>query len=285
MKFAIVILCAVIFLLLTGVLPVGKGLEATAVYTSPMMILLLALLSASGVWCCIKRKFSAKQIGFYLVHLGVVVLLAGAFIGYVVGTKGTLQISLKPQVPLNQMLDVNGKAVRFGFEVAASDFKVEFYPPMYHFYRQIPPERMQVGQMPFEQVAEFDLTGKEELDLGSLGPFKVSNLWNEARAEWAQRRMLESGSFLHRASQTPSHFGVNLLVDDGGEQSILPISINHPAGYKGWRFYLMSYDQTNRSFVVLSARRDPGRAAAIAGIWILITGTFVLCFRRTGGAK
>jgi len=62
----------------------------------------------------------------------------------------------------------------------------------------------------------------------------------------------------------------------------LPVSINHPAQFKGWRFYLMSYDQMRQSYVQLSVRRDPGRNAVIAGIWLTIIGTFVLCFRREG---
>jgi len=34
--------------------------------------------------------------------------------------------------------------------------------------------------------------------------------------------------------------------------------------------------------VQLSARRDPGRMAAIVGIWLTIIGTFIFCFRKTG---
>jgi cytochrome c biogenesis protein ResB len=99
--------------------------------------------------------------------------------------------------------------------------------------------------------------------------------------------MLDDGAFLHLAGQTPSHYGVTLQISDGEKELELPISINHPAGYKGWRFYLTSYDQRSRSYVVLSARRDPGRGTVIAGIWIVMIGTFVLCFRKTsiGGVE
>lgn len=278
MRFAIVIFCAVILLLLSGVIPVGKGLSATAVYTSPMMILLLGLLSVSCLKCCLKRR----SVGFLMVHIGVVVILAGAFTGYVAGKKGTVQLQLLRPVAASGLTGEN--PVPFGFEVAAKDFEVKFYPPIYHLYCPVPPDQIQPGQMPFGKVAEYDTTGKEFLDIEGVGRVEVSNLWNEVRGEWTQRRMLDAGAFLHLASQTPSHYGVTLQVVDGEKQLELPISINHPAGYKGWRFYLMSYDQRSRSYVVLSARHDPGRNAVIAGIWIVMIGTFVLCFRRQGGA-
>lgn len=280
MKFGIILLSLLVLLLLTAVLPVGGGLSAYAVYTSPMMIVLFALLSIASVRCCIKRKFSAKQSGFYFVHLGVVVILSGAFAGYVAGAKGILQLSLLPPQPEDRVMTATGESIEFGFEVTADDFEVRFYPPVYHLYRQIPPERMVPGEMPFEKVAEFKTDGETVLMLEEFGPFEVSNLWNEARQEWVSRRMLDAGSFLNLASQTPSYFGVTLRVD--GKE--LPVSINHPASCKGWRFYLMSYDQINRSYVQLSARRDPGRNTVVTGIWMMLIGTFVLCFRRTGGA-
>ena len=278
MRVSIVIFCALILLLLTGVLPVGKGLEATAVYTSPVMILLLALLSASSVKCCFKRR----SVGFYLVHAGVVVILAGAFVGYVAGKKGAVQLQLLRPVAVGGL--TGEKPVPFGFEVGAKDFTVEFYPPVYDLYRELPRNQVQPGQMPFGKVAEYDTAGKEFLDIAGIGRVDISNLWNEARGEWTQRRMLDAGAFLHLASQTPSHYGVTLQIVDEEKELELPISINHPAGYKKWRFYLMSYDQMNRSYVVLSARHDPGRGAVIAGIWIVMIGTFILCFRRQAGS-
>lgn len=278
MKFAIVVFCALILLLLTGVIPTGGGRGATAVYYSPVMILLLALLSAGSVWCCIRRKFSLKHTGFYLVHLGVVVVLLGAFAGYLFGVKGNLQLSLKTPVAVRRLSLPEHKTVDFGFGVAAEDFQVEFYPPTYHFYRSIPMGMGTPGQMPFRKTGEFSADGQDEWLLDDLGPFAVSNLLKDG--EWVQRKMLPGRSFLILAGQTPSFFGVTLLID--GQK--LPVSINHPANWKGWRFYLVSYDQQNQSHVQFSARRDPGRHAVIAGIWLMMIGTFVLCFRREGGA-
>lgn len=274
MRFSIVIFCAVILLLLAGVLPVGNGMSSRAVYYSPLMILLLALLSGLCVKCCLRRR----PVGFILVHIGIVIILSGALIGYLVGTKGSLQLSLNPQRAERRLMTEEGTFTDLGFDVAAEDFEVQFYPPVYRLFRPLPAEDVRPGQMPFEQAGEFKTDGTESWVVGG-NDFAVSNLWKNS--DWVERYRLDDGSVLFRGPQTPSFYGVTLLVGD----QRLPISINHPANHKGWRFYLVSYDQRSQRTVQLSARHDPGRRAVIAGIWIVMIGTFTLCFRKAGGEE
>ena len=276
MKPVVLIMGALILFLLAGVIPVPGGLHANNIYYSPVFMLLLLLLSLLSVRCCIRRKISLKQSGFYLVHLSVVLILAGAFAGYLLSVKGVLQLSLKPSVAVDHLPLPGRKTVPFGFKVAAEDFQVKFYPPMYQLFRALPPEEIVPGKMPYKPAGEFSANEQGVCTIKGLGP--VSNLWDGMRQEWTQRRMLPDGSFLHLAGMTPSFYGVTLVID--GRK--LPVSINHPAQYKGWRFYLMSYDQQDQSYVQLSVRNDPGRNTVIAGIWLAIAGTFVFCFRKHG---
>lgn len=274
MRFAVIVLSAVILLLLAGVVPVGGGLSATAVYYSPVMMVLLALLSGGCVVSCFRRR----SVGFVLVHIGVVMILIGAFVGYLFGTKGTLRLSLRSPQAQTRLLTQDRETVAFGFSVAAEDFEVEFYPPVYKLFRPLPPEQVKPGRMPFEQDGEYRTDGVESWMIDGR-EVAVSSLWKNGA--WTERVRLDDGSVLFHGPQTPSFYGVTLLAN--GEK--LPVSINHPAGYKGWRFYLESFDPVNRSYVVLSARRDPGRGAVIAGIWVVMIGMFVLCFRRAGGGE
>jgi hypothetical protein len=285
MRLTLILFVLILVLLLTGVIPVPGGLHANAVYTSPVLMLLFAVLSGSSLWCCLRRKFRLKQLGFYLVHIGFVIILAGAFAGYLSGKKGMLKLTLSPPQFVSRLMTSKGGTIGFGFDVAAADFQVKFYPPVYDLYRELPPEQIKPGKMPFCKTGEFDVSGKTVLMLDDLGSYNVSNLWNEARQEWVGRKMIGRGAFLNIGSQTPSFFGVTLLIRDGEQAVKLPVSINHPAGYKGWRFYLTSYDNAHQRYVVLSARCDPGRVAVIVGIWMLIIGTFVLCFRREGATR
>ena len=280
MRVGIVFLSLIVLLLLTGVLPVSGGMNASAVYYAPAFIALLALLSGCSLVCCVRRKFGLKQVGFYLVHLGVVAILSGAFVGYVLGVKGPLKLSLQPKQFTGLVPQKEREPVALGFDVAAEDFEVKFYPPVYQLYLPLPPEAAVPGQMPFKVAGEFSTDKRQEWDLGEAGLFAVSNLWDRVRKEWTPQIRLADGSFLFQSGKTPSFFGVKLRVRDGDQELELPISVNHPAGYKGWRFYLMSYDQNAQRYVQLSARRDPGRRAVIAGIWMTIIGTFMLGFRR-----
>ena len=40
----------------------------------------------------------------------------------------------------------------------------------------------------------------------------------------------------------------------------------------------MSHDTQNNEYIVITARRDPGRGCVIAGIWMIIVGVAVLCW-------
>ena len=278
MKLVVLLMGALVLFLLAGVIPVPGGLHVDSIYYSPVFMLLLLLLSLLSIWCGLRRKFGLKQTGFYLVHFGIVLILAGAFTGYLIGVKGVLQLSVRPPVATDRLPMTGHAPVKLGFDVAAENFQVKFYPPMYQLFRALPPEKTVPGQMPYEKAGEFAADEQGVCKIKGLGA--VSNLWNEVRQEWTERKMLPDGSVLHLAGQTPSFFGVTLLIE--GQK--LPVSINHPADYKGWRFYLMSYDQQNQSYVQLSARRDPGRNAVIAGIWVVIAGAFIFCFRKEGGS-
>jgi len=275
MKFGIVLLGLILLLLVTAVLPVPGGRSAEAVYYAPVFLLLLALLSASCLWCCVRRRVSLRQGGFYLVHLSVVLILSGAFLGYIAGKKGAMQLELAPSHPQRQVMASGGEWIDIGFDVAAENFQVQYYPPSYFLFRPLPPEETEPGAMPFKQDGEFRTDSSSEWKIGDMR-FPVDRL--QQNGAWIEHYRLEDGSVLMRGRSTPSYYGVTLLID--GEK--LPIRINHPADHKGWRFYLMSYDRHAQRFVQLSVRRDPGRGMVILGIWMLIAGTFILCFRKAG---
>jgi hypothetical protein len=76
-------------------------------------------------------------------------------------------------------------------------------------------------------------------------------------------------------------YSANFHVDDSGIKRTFPLAVNHPVSYGKWRFYLMSYGQDQHGqYLILSGRRDPGRMPVIAGIWMLITGVFLICLLR-----
>ena len=97
---------------------------------------------------------------------------------------------------------------------------------------------------------------------------------------WKPQVFLDNGFLLHKAAPTPKLFEATaqLTLPDGTALPPQPFSVNHPLDFHGWRFYLMSHDTQNNEYIVITARRDPGRGCVIAGIWMIIAGVAVLCW-------
>lgn len=285
MKTGIVFMWLIILLLVAAVLPVAGDRSVEALYYSPVMILLLALLAGSCVWCCWRKRRGWRLAGFLLSHLGIVVVLAGGMLGFLFGMRTMLRMPVNFEQRIDTLMIDAERREPLGFDIAARDFKVDFYPPTYMRWHPLPPDEIAPGDVPFRRGEEFETENVAEWDLGGGQSFEVSKLWNSFRSEWIPQYSLPDGSILAIARQTPSFFGFTLVIFDEDERLEIPVEVNKPAMYGGWIFYLMSYDAHGRSYVDISVRRDPGRGLVIAGIWMIIVGTFILSFRRTKEPK
>ncbi len=281
MKTGIVLMWLIILLLLAAVLPAAGDRSADALYHSPVMIVLLGLLAGSCLWCCRKRRSGWCWAGFLLSHLGIAIVLAGGMLGFLFGVRTMVRIPVRFEHPIDTVMVAAQRQVPLGFSITARDFKVEFYPPAYVRWYPLPPEQVGPGENPFRPGETLETESVSEWELGDGQTFAVSSLWDAIRSDWIPQYSLPDGSILAIARKTPSFFGFTLVVSDGEQLREIPVTVNKPAKYGGWIFYLMSYDAQGRSYVDISARRDPGRTAVIAGIWMIIAGVFMLSFRRT----
>ncbi len=127
MPFAVVLMALAVLVMLVGVLPVrGGGQEA--VFRSPVLVFLLALLGASTFACTIRRRLSARNIGFHLTHLSVVAVMIGALAGALFEKKFDVQLKLRA-APLRQIQLHDGTVVDLGFNVGLKEFRLDTYPP------------------------------------------------------------------------------------------------------------------------------------------------------------
>ena len=214
MKVAIFVLGSIVLLLLAGVLPEPGGMQS-AVFRSPVFAGALAALSALSIACAARRREgAARRFAFALAHVGVVVLLAGAAVGAVVGVQGTLMLPLVEGHRIDRFRTADGRIVPLPFGVGARRFRVDYY------------------------------------DESAVPP-------------------------------VPRHYEAELALTDGlgGETSRL-LSVNHPVAWRGWRMTLQSYDADADRYIVVGARRDPGRALVLAGIGLLMAGIAWMCWRR-----
>ena len=219
--FTVVILFGLLVLfMLAGVFPVQGGIQ-TAVFYTPVFLLLMAILATLSLTCCWRKKdVFLRKIGFHLTHLGIIVILAGALIGYLTAKKSEFALPISGTHEIKQIPTPDGQSsYDLDFSIAVTNFTVDFY----------------------EQA---------------------------------------NG----RSAGTPKHFQASLQITPQNSPGIThKLEVNHPVEHTGWRFFLMSYDTESRRYVVLSARRDPGRNIVFAGIAMLMFGCSIMCFRNSEG--
>lgn len=98
----------------------------------------LLILSVSLTLCTVTRKkLDWKELGFYMTHLGIVVILLGALIGDIWGVKGYLDLHIgkrKGEINLLEKGIKTHKTKKLGFDVELSNFSIEEYVPEYRLF-------------------------------------------------------------------------------------------------------------------------------------------------------
>jgi cytochrome c biogenesis protein ResB len=168
------------------------------------------------------------------------------------------------------------------FDVTVTKFAVDYYDPDYQVFRPTGAAvtnaadgyahvtRLSPGKRPTLAVPEY----------GALPVAELRYAGTEGLESWRRQVALTNGWVLQRARPTARHFEADLRFSDAAAGGNRSLRVNHPVNYGGWRFYLMSHGEEGPPYVVLLARRDPGRPLAVAGIWMLIFGTAMLGFAR-----
>ena len=292
MHLAVHILSILVLFMLAGVIPAGQG-EQGVVFRTPVFVVLLGVLVFSILSCSRRYRFSRRTVGFFLTHYGVVAILGGAFAGYVLGERGELAVPITAHHTLWELTGGDGTTVPFGFGVSVTAFDVRFYDPDYDLYRIVSAADRtgETGEgsdgAEYEYVARFTLSREGRLDLGEFGYVGGTDLRADSGAgDWVEQHVLPNGWVLQKAPGAPRRYAATLKITDAdGSTREEELIVNQPVQHRGWRLYLMSYDQEAKRYVVLSVRRDPGRTAVILGIWALMAGVALMCFRKSGGAN
>ena len=275
MTAALVLMAVIVLFLLAGGIPVQQGSQ-TAVFRTPVFIALLVLLSASLVACCVQRRFSARHVGFHLAHAGVVCILAGAAVGFLAGREAEVSVPVSDGHAISRLPSRDGTYIPLDFTVGATRFNVESYAPDYHLFR---PDC--VARDPgYQFVRTVHASADGTFAVSPSNRVRASELQTGSNA-WVRQYVLDNGCILQQASAVPRHFQATLrFTDASGATRDAELSVNHPVTHHGWRFYLMSYQKEPDLCIVLTVRKDPGRRAVIAGIYALMVGTCMLCFRK-----
>jgi hypothetical protein len=103
------------------------------IFHSVWFLNVLFVLIISIVYCYIsRRELSLKYLGGYFLHFGIVISLLGAFIGFIYGLKGNIQLNEGDRVDNFIIWEADGSSrIPLGYEIILDDFEIEWYEPKY----------------------------------------------------------------------------------------------------------------------------------------------------------
>lgn len=218
-------------LVLSGVMTVftviasvtGTSGTEESIFNSVWVVFLLAAYVVVQIICLfsLKPKFTLYRTGFYLLHIGLVLLLAGCFVYYIAGDVVNVSIPVDSSQMYRQIKretpDTNGNDIlNLDFGIGVSNFVVERY---------------------------------DDTDDGMA---------------------------------IDKYYEATLLIMPEGSRNIeeVPLSVNQPHRESGWKIYLMNYDRVTESAVQVMMKYDPGEYVTLAGMWMCIAGSVVMCLLR-----
>ena len=109
---------------------------AESLFHSPWVVLLFAAYVFIQIVCLfsLKPKFSLYRAGFYALHVGLVLFLAGCFVYYIGGDVVNVSVPVNPEgmyneVRRNPVEEGKESTLQLDFYLGISDFKVERYEP------------------------------------------------------------------------------------------------------------------------------------------------------------
>ena len=109
----------------------GNAGTESSIFNSVWVVFILAAFAALQIigLFAVKPKIDIRTVGFYLLHIGLVLFLAGNFVFYLVGEKLNVAVRVDPTKSYNQIKrDGEDEFVNLGFDLGVADFKVDTYP-------------------------------------------------------------------------------------------------------------------------------------------------------------
>lgn len=276
-----VFLCIVVLLIVGSIVMVVN--EGENFFANPYFILLLAVFALLTILCSCRHGFSVKKIGFHLCHFGIVAILIGGCIGTFKTVKTNFAVPVDPNMFYSQLQLDDESVAELGFNFGLIDFEVEKYDPDYGLYKFVGQDRNNPQNEDFVFVKEVKQHIDGTYDAGRYGRIPFAQLRDATSPDgWAEHYLVNDDMVLFKSYAADKQYVAKMRISsDTGEKIDKEVRVNHPLDYNGWRFYLVSYDTNQGTYVSFSARRDPGRLFVIYGIWANMIGTAFICFKRS----
>ncbi len=110
---------------LLSVIP-GFSWQPEIDFTGWFTVVIFFIFSIIQIFCVFTEKFTVRKIGFYLLHIGLVMFLLGNFMYYVKGDSFYAYIPIDGNT-YSHIQRENGEFINLGFGIGAENFTVEKY--------------------------------------------------------------------------------------------------------------------------------------------------------------
>jgi cytochrome c biogenesis protein len=278
-------------------------LHLTSLFTSPWFLILVILLAANILGCLIVSVMKAKRsFGFILVHLSLVLLIAGGLMSATLRVKGDLVLNEGQSA---DSFTVGKKAIPLGFELRLKDFKLEHYENSLEKLVVVMPEQKTPYEFRFRKNLWTAVPGTDyqfqverfipdfRFDMASRAAFSASQEPNnpailvhmKGKAEDYTEWVFSNFSDFHMTKERPiglKYFWAQdipkafisdvEILEKGSMVKEQAIEVNHPLRYKGFSIYQASYDSLEEKWSGLTVVKDPGTAVIFTSIVMIMLG-------------
>jgi cytochrome c biogenesis protein ResB len=268
------------------------------IFTSWWFIALLGLLAANLAACSI-RSFRSMPGMAWVVHAGMLAILAG---GMVTGTCG-----IRGEMPLEKgkaatRYIVSGLERELPFGVGLRRFSIEYYRRSRHLLAVVTPDSTTEFELepgcavalgPGITLRMLAVTGTDVLDDPAVLVEVVRGA--ETRRAWIRQdprleRPRRAGEavkpdirYRYEASRIRQFTSAIEIMEGGKKVADAEVSVNSPFSWRGWRFHQAGYDEGREGYTVLQVSRDPGARIVYAGFAALVLG-LAWSFLKEGGS-
>ena len=240
-------------------------------YRSLIFLVMVVMFTTVLIWCLFSFKISIKKIGFYLCHIGMVIIVVCSFISWGFMKDTSFAIPINPHAFYGEVMQDDGSELKFGFDISVASFDVEKYDAEYCLYNNN--KNFSEKNIVIETVTQ---NRKGFYDLGKYGKVAADEL--KPGNEYISFYELENGFSLVKLDEADKAYTAILqIMDQDGNVQSVELGVNDPYTYEGWKFYLMGYDEDNMQYVNIYAKKDPGNIPFGIGVWMTIIGTFMEC--------
>lgn len=257
-----------------------------------LMVFVLANFVVIMIIGIVLEKFHLRKIGFYALHIGLVLVLIGSFMYFLKGQsyQMTFPVDTSGYYTVIATTEENEK-LDLLMDIKVVDAVTEYYSPTYSIYHiNTETQTMELVESDLELVDGY-------LDLGPYGGTNMS----EAEINAALTTNPTTGSTYYYITSntaliqsiTPSYYEAKFILASaeyeeyyGSEDTPLSLTVNHPLRKGGWKIYLLAVSGSGEgAYVTFLFKKDPGEIVTYIGIGLLVIGSFISCFMRTGKKK